>query len=377
MDMTVPARARVSGQPWIHSARVDLLFILGPAFAVTLAVLLLQPMLAGTDGEPPWVWLALIVGVDVTHVYSTLFRTYLDRAEMEQRHAVYMLAPLLAWVAGCLLYSFGGMVFWRALAYLAVFHFVRQQYGFMMLYGRREGTAYPRAWKTLDKLAIYAATLYPLVYWHCTPRNFNWFVDGDLLQFDSARAAAVATALYGAILAGYAVKEALLWRRTRRFNWPRNLMLAGTAVSWLAGIVIFDNDLAFTAINVISHGVPYLALIWIYGSNQAAWQGGRTTHYFAWIGGLFRARWLPAYLGVLFLCAYLEEMLWDGLVWREHASVLFMANALHAVQSASTLTWLVPLLAVPQVTHYLLDAYIWRMRQPGADWRRILFLRAG
>lgn len=367
-----------TGQPWIYSARVDLLFVLGPPFFVTLSALLLQPVLAGAESEPSWLWLALIVGVDVTHVYSTLFRTYLDREEMAKRQAVYMLAPLIAWVGGCLLYSFGGMVFWRTLAYLAVFHFVRQQYGFMMLYGRKEDGVYPcGAWKTLDKLAIYSATLYPLLYWHFTPRNFNWFVDGDFVQVGSALLAAAAALLYGVILAAYVIKELLLWRRVRQFNWPRNLMLGGTAVSWLAGIVIFNNDLTFTAINVISHGVPYLALVWIYGRNQAEWQGGRTTHYFPWIGKLFQARWLPLYLAALFLCAYLEEVLWDGLVWREHASVLFMANALHAVQSTSTLTWLVPLLAMPQVTHYLLDAYIWRTRQPGTDWGKILFLRAG
>ena len=37
------------------------------------------------------------------------------------------------------LYSRGELVFWRALAYLAVFHFVRQQYGWMALYRARMG----------------------------------------------------------------------------------------------------------------------------------------------------------------------------------------------------------------------------------------------
>ena len=105
-----------STQPWIYSARLDLLFIIGPAFAVTVAVILLQGQMEKIATMPTWLWLVLIVGVDVTHVYSTLFRTYFDREELHKRQSLYLLTPLLAWVAGCLLYSMGSLTFWRALA---------------------------------------------------------------------------------------------------------------------------------------------------------------------------------------------------------------------------------------------------------------------
>ncbi len=359
-------------QPWIYAPGVDLAFILAPPFVVTLLAFVFQAQIAAVDSMPAWLWLLLIVGVDVTHVYSTVFRTYLDREELHKRSGVYLLTPLLAWVGGCLFYSAGSMVFWRVLAYLAVFHFVRQQYGFMMIYGRAEGPEF----KPLDKLAIYGATIFPLIYWHTHPRSVNWFVDDDFFVFESGFVSAIAATVYGAILAAYLVKEGLLWRRTRAFNWPRNLLLVGTAVSWIVGIIVFDNDLAFSAINVVSHGVPYLALVWIYGRNQAALQREKTTWRFAWIGKLFHPKWVIGYLGVLFFGAWLEESLWDGWIWREHGGVLWAANMLAEVQSPHTLAWLVPLLAMPQVTHYILDAYIWRMRQPGTPWKGILFLHA-
>jgi len=359
-------------QPWIYSARLDLAFIIGPAFAVTALVILLQGQWAELAAMPSWLWLVLIVGVDVTHVYSTLFRTYFDREELQQRNAIYLLTPLLAWVGGCMLYSAGGMVFWRVLAYLAVFHFVRQQYGFMMIYGRNDGPAY----KAIDKLAIYAATLYPLLYWHCRDRNFTWFVDGDFWQFESALAIQIAGMFYSAIALAYVAKEWRLWRRTRQINWPRNLMLLGTALSWAAGIILFDNDLAFSAINVVAHGVPYIALIWIYGRNQSEVQGAKATYRFRWVGAMFRRQWVLAYVGALCLWAYVEENLWDGWIWREHGAVLLFADALREVQSEQTMVWLVPLLAMPQVTHYILDAYIWRMKQPGTNWKEILFFKA-
>jgi hypothetical protein len=169
------------GQPWIFSPRFDIAFILAPAILVTLAALAFHDRLVGTATLSPLVWLVLIVGVDVSHVYSTLFRTYLDKEELSARPLLYIMTPILAWLAGCLLYSFGSLVFWRVLAYAAVFHFVRQQYGFMMIYGRRE-RGLPAWFRRLDKAAIYGATLFPLVYWHSNARGFDWFVHGDFVS---------------------------------------------------------------------------------------------------------------------------------------------------------------------------------------------------
>lgn len=359
-------------QPWIYSARLDLSFIILPAFLVTALAVLFQQYLTRFESVPAWLWLALIVGVDVTHVYSTLFRTYLDREELQQRQAMYLLTPLLAWVAGCVLYSLGSMIFWRALAYLAVFHFVRQQYGFMMLYGRKEYAEF----KLIDKLAIYSSTLYPLIYWHSHERKFDWFIAGDFFKIDSPAIGNYAGVAFAAILAVYLLKELLIWRQSHHFNWPRNLILSGSALSWFVGIVLFNNDLIFSVINIVSHGIPYLALVWIYGRNQSEFQGQKTTYQFPWIAKAFRPGWVMLYLGALFLWAYFEESLWDGLIWREHGTVLVFANALPAIQSEQTLIWLVPLLAMPQITHYVLDAFIWRMRPGNTQWNKILFLHA-
>lgn len=366
------AMNRDAKQPWIYSPKVDLLFIIGPAFIVTALIALLQGPIATLSSVPPWLWLLLVVGVDVTHVYSTLFRTYLDKVELQKRQALYLLTPLLAWIVGCLLYSLGSMVFWRVLAYLAVFHFVRQQYGFMMIYGRKENQRY----KIFDKLAIYASTIYPLIYWHAHERNFDWFMEGDFFRLDSAFISTVSGYLYAAILLAYLFKETVLWKQSAGFNRPRNLLLSGTAISWLFGIVVFDNDIAFTAINVISHGVPYLALMWIYSRNQAQMQGDKPSFRFTWVARIFRREWVMLYLSILFAWAFIEENLWDSLLWHEHGSVLYFSGKLSIINSEQTLIWLVPLLAMPQITHYVLDAYIWRMHTSDTNWKAILFFRA-
>src|ERR1700722_6062682 len=109
-------------QPWIYSAEVDGTFILAPALVITAVILCFQHSIASLDTIPLWMWGVLIVGVDVAHVYSTLFRTYADQQEFRARRALYPLTPLLCWVIGPLLYSIDATLFWRAIAYLAVFH---------------------------------------------------------------------------------------------------------------------------------------------------------------------------------------------------------------------------------------------------------------
>ncbi|MBI4909613.1 MAG: hypothetical protein HY820_38705 [Acidobacteria bacterium] len=340
-----------SGQPWLYSAAADGPLLLAPAFVVTLLVLLLPREMAESKA-PPWIWLALVVGVDVAHVYSTIYRTYLDEAARKKYASLLVLIPLACWAAGVMLYSAGSLVFWRVLAYLAVFHFVRQQYGFLRLYSRYEEAD---GWhRRLDAAAIYMATLYPLIYWHTHPRAFHWFIEKDFGSLAAPWLSTVAGAVYAAALAAYVYKEARQFHRTRFLNIPKHLILAGTALSWYVGIVLCNGDLAFTVTNVVAHGVPYMALVWIYQRKRA--ERVRTAPAF-W----FRTRMIPLYMGLLLSLAYVEEAFWDVLVWRDHTQFFRWLSSLPQLEDA-TLAIGVPLLAVPQAAHYVLDGFLWRVK---------------
>jgi hypothetical protein len=354
-------------RPWIGGPVFDTIFIIAPAFAIT-ALVLIFPGFFRSHEVTPLLWAALIVGVDVAHVYSTLYRTYFDPSEFRRRRTLYLMAPLLGWLAFVALYSLGSMVFWRVLAYLAVFHFIRQQYGFMMIYRRNEHGS-----PALDRAAIYAATLYPLLWWHCHQRHFSWFMEGDFFRFGHPWIADAALPVYGTILAVYGVREWRIWRASGHLNVARNLLLTGTALSWWTGIIVLDSDLAFTATNVLAHGIPYMALIWLYGRNQARRDGQRPVMGCIPAGRLYSLAFVPLFVALPILFAYIEEGLWDGLVWTEHPTLFRLFDSLPAIGDGDILVWLVPLLALPQITHYLLDAFIWRLRQPETGWKQMMF----
>lgn len=356
-------------QPWIASPFVDGAFILAPALITTGLVILFPQVFGAASDIPLWGWFVLIVCVDVAHVYSTLFRTYFDSEEFSARRALYTLVPLLGWMLGVMLYTAGSLVFWRVLAYLAVFHFIRQQYGFMMIYARKE--ADQARWRRgLDQAAIYTATLYPIAWWHThLPREFEWFVAGDFYRASWTALDPILLAIYLVTLLAYAAKEIHAWRASGNFNLPKNLLLLGTALSWYVGIVGFNGDLPFTLTNVVAHGIPYMALVWIYSRRKAA----ARTDAPSGLAALLR----PRVLGIIifavtvFVLAYVEEGFWDALVWRDHGPAFAWFAHLPKLADKATLAWVIPLLALPQITHYVLDGFIWRMKGGHTEWKNL------
>ena len=343
------SQSRSHNAAWIVSRRFDLGLILGPPLLAVFLVLSV-PALRATD-VPLWGWLAFVVGIDVAHVYASLYRTYWDPEELARRRTQYILTPLVCLTIGVVLHSLGSLVFWRVLAYVAVFHFVRQQFGFVMLYRHRCGERSPVD-RRLDKMAIYATMLYPLAFWHATAdRRFEWFVEGDFLSLP-LWISPLALWVYSAIMLVFFARQVQIYRQRGTVNWGKVGIVASTACVWYTGIVLLNSDFAFTLTNVVAHGVPYMALVWIYGRRKWSDEG-------SWRHRIHHPAAAGIFVGLLLLLAYFEEGLWDLFVWQEHA-VAFGQLALPFATSDALGHLVVPLLTVPQATHYVLDAWIWR-----------------
>ena len=117
------------GSRWLFSRSIDLLVLFLPVW-ITWVVCFALPDQMLERALPLWVWAVFIVGVDVSHVWSTLFRTYLDREEFASHRTVLIRTPILAFCLFFAIAGFSSLWFWRVMAYLALFHFVKQQYGY-------------------------------------------------------------------------------------------------------------------------------------------------------------------------------------------------------------------------------------------------------
>ena len=337
----------LSQSKWLFSREIDLSVFLGSA--VLSLVLLAVGWQFGflNDESPDWTWVSAVLLIDVAHVWSTSFRVYFDAAEFKRRIWLYTLVPVFGYAVGVALYSEGELVFWKALALFAVFHFVRQQYGWVNLY-RAKLKEKSRTTKWIDAATIYLATVYPLCFWMTSlPRNFDWFVPNDFFTLPQI-VERILFPLYVASLAVYFGKSFYLYFTRSFLNIGKDIIVATTAICWYVGIVALNSDYAFTVTNVIIHGVPYFALIYFYAKSR------RET-----AGKFYRSlssNWIM-FLATLWALAYAEELLWNRGVWHER-SWIFGENW----EIGTWKMYLVPLLAVPQLTHYILDGFIWKRK---------------
>ncbi len=333
---------------WLVSPRFDLGWFVLPGLLALLVGLVVGLASQPSDDDSLALWIAGVLLVDVAHVWASLYRTWLDSDARRIHAELLRWTPIVVFLLGFMAHAASPRLFWGLLAYVAVFHFIKQQEGFCAIYLRagRELGAFDRR---LTKAAVWAGTLAPVVHWHANlPRSFAWFTADDFVAGLPEWTGTLAAWAQVPVLALFFARRLQLHLRGEGHPMV-TILVALTALSWNAGIVWFNDDRVFTLTNVFLHGVPYLALVWITGGRE------RVDHL------LPRARPLvlaTVFYALLVVLACIEEGLWDRLIWHDHP-MLFGESGVELGDFAAAL--IVALLTVPQATHYLLDRWIWRV----------------
>lgn len=335
----------------------DLALVLVPAVAAVVALLFFREVEAPL---PLGMFFVLVVAFDVAHVWATLYVSYLDPEARARRRTLLWLTPLAVFLLGWRLHVHSAVAFWTVLAYVAIHHFAAQQWGFVALYRTLAGEREPLD-RYLDRWTLWTGALGPVVLWHTSAGAFDWFGHGEVfaLRLDPAiRPDVVAfMALLGAV---WLARQA--WHLARgRFNPGKTTWMVATWLSWSVGLVWAEHPVVALACINLLHGLPFLALVHARAGRR--WRDAPITGAPA-VATIARA--LPLFLGLVVLLATAEEWLWEGLVWHRYVGPLV------SPLDGATLSAVVALLATPQVVHYYLDAWLWKLDGTNPDFEALV-----
>ncbi len=363
---------------WIINAREDLIWFIGSVAAsyallvlYVTGVLPLIPMVAG--------WAILI---DAPHVFGTFSRTYFDKSEWKTRKRL-MLASLLFFVVGPLMVLLGaGLTFFFIAALWAYYHLVKQHYGFMVLYKKKNNDLAPID-NALDRLLLMFAFNYPFVAFIAGDPNAMARVPPALRSGVDAVALLL---LVGTVVLGVAWLARQVQRAVLRLplNVPKYLLLAAAIpMHWIALMMPMPaKPIALVAILTIYHNLQYHRLIWFH--NQKYRYAGGTAAPIAPEPRVSKAqvahdphsrdvgtalRYGPASLISRRLIFYIAFGIIFGVIYQGPRQYLGYLN-LHTGDSPAALSVPIQLgiafLWGYAFIHYYLDSKIWRVRRDPA-----------
>jgi hypothetical protein len=265
--ITKPLASAISLR-WIISARDDLVWFIGSVissyallFLYVKGLVPLVPMMA--------LWAILI---DAPHVFATFSRTYFDRTERATRRRL-LWGSLLFFALGPLLVLAGaGFAFFFVAALWAYYHLVKQHYGFMVLYKKKNGDLAPID-NALDRLLLLFAFNYPFIGFIArdpeamarVPMVLRSGVNG-LASLLLAGTVILAIAWLGRQIQKTMIGESL--------DVPKYLLLAAAIpMHWIVLLTPMPHKpIAIVAILTIYHNLQYHRLVWFHNKKYSAGQ---------------------------------------------------------------------------------------------------------
>jgi uncharacterized membrane protein len=361
IDAIQQARPRAISTRWIINARDDLVWLIGSVASSYLLLILyvkgivpLVPMVA--------IWAILI---DAPHVFGTFSRTYFDRTERQNRSRLLWGSLLFFAVGPLMVFAGAGLVFFFLAALWAYYHLVKQHYGFMVLYKKKNNDLAPVD-NALDRLLLLFAFNYPFVAFIAQ--------DPEAMKRVPAALQAGASGLATILLAGTIVL-ALAWlgRQIQRMiigeplDVPKYLLLAAAIpMHWIVLLTPMPHKpIAIVAILTIYHNLQYHRLIWFHnkkyvrtvsGSDGAAPGSGSIE---------LRQKYGAAELISRRLLYYLAFGILFGLIYqgpRQILGYISLKNSDGGEQSLATQLGISFLWGYAFI-HYYLDSKIWRVRR--------------
>jgi hypothetical protein len=335
------ARARAVSLRWLISAREDLVWFVG---SVASSYLLFGLYVAGILPLFPML-LTWAVLIDAPHVFGTYSRTYFDREERHVRGRLLWWSLLFFAVGPLMVVAHLALVFFFLAALWAYYHLVKQHYGFMVLYKKKNNDLAPVD-NALDRLFILVAMTYPFVAFVARDADAMARVPHQLAGGIGYLASALLVATISVALAWLA-RQLQRAAQGQPLDVPKYLLLAAAIpMHWIVLLTPMPQKaIAIVAILTVYHNLQYHRLIWFHNRKYAG-RGARERHGAAEL--ISRRLLYYVAFGVLF-------GLWYQLP-RRLVGEAYGQQSL-PTQLAASFFWGYAFI------HYYLDSKIWRVRR--------------
>jgi hypothetical protein len=333
---------KIFSKRWIISQTDDLIWFIG---SVLTSYLLFGLYVSGIL---PLILMVVVwaVLIDAPHVFGTFTRTYFDREERRNRKRL-LFGSLAFFIIGPVFVLLGqALLFFFVAALWAYYHLVKQHYGFMILYKKKNEDLAPVDNK-LDKIFLMLAFVYPFVYFAGTDKQALARVP-QTVQIWLGLATNIL--LFATIAVGIIWLGRQIWLAFTRqnLNLPKYLLLsAAIPMHWVVLLTPMPNKpLAIVAILTIYHNFQYHRLIWFH--NQKYRKDNSHEKFGKAAAFLSRNLWVYVLFGVIFGVWYQ--------VPRQYVTFTY-GRGEFITNLVASFFWGYAFI------HYYLDSKIWRVRR--------------
>lgn len=294
------------------------------------------------DQPPHWFFLMGWILVDGSHVYSTLLVSYNDKEIFQRLKWVMIGVPIALIVSSFALNMTGnGHIFMYFLAYLAMVHFIRQEFGWMKIATRLDPNS-PVWLNWLDKTTSYCMTILPITWFIRESSGGFWYRSGDLFKVPD-HWANLALNLFWPIVAIFLAANFWHSWKTKTINLSKYLVFVNTFFGWYMAKTQVSNTYLAVWLMIFHHGIPYYFIVF---------KTERVTQNIGWLQRLGSFKYPALYVGFaaifyLFLQSHCCNPVVSYLQSQGQAFIYFIAA----------------IATMPQMTHFILDGFIWKRKR--------------
>jgi len=224
-----------------------------------------------------WFW---NISVDSPHLFATYSRTYLDKQEWQHRSLLFKVSIVLFFIGpasvgvGLYLNTKAPFLVFSALAQVwAYWHIVRQHYGFLVLYQKKNGEK-AGIDNPIDYYCFYLLMLAPYISFIL--RHYQARMQLGLSLIPTTLESAIIQGLHIVIVLSvtyYVGKEIFNRIKNRPINLPKNLHLLSCIPLHLfvllhPAISTYVNIILPQVLLTYFHNVQYQGIVWFYNKNR-------------------------------------------------------------------------------------------------------------